>query len=296
MSKNYSDDFTDILQELTQMEIVELCKQYQVYKDELPYLYSFLNKCIKSKTLGLENYVKIYSPGQCWREDGTFVAYMPDNGQDIVLHSFDSTGKNLLHAIRNTKRFKFLQDPARDYTCFFAVHEQFYGPLCHYLFDVSKHESPINELATLFCLRKEKVDTLQPIIPSDVYVRKLLPEDIQVIVKHWPFTYPAAELKLKSWLELSTGYGVFLQTSNQLVSWVTSSCLGQLSALQTLEGFKRKGYAALAIAAMAKELAQEGFDCCGTTQPGNTAAEKFFTKLGFSILGKAAYIAITNKY
>lgn len=103
-----------------------------------------------------------------------------------------------------------------------------------------------------------------------------------------------------------------MKGNDQLVSWITPSCfgqlphfciiqlihefLGQLAALQTLKEYRKKGYGTLVVKHLAKYLAEEGFDSCATINSENTASEALMKKLGFEKLFKCQYIAVVNKY
>lgn len=77
------------------------------------------------------------------------------HGNDIVLHSLDSTGKNLLEGFRLTKRFKFLKDPARSYTFLYAVHEIFYEKLLEIVQEDYKCQVEFVELFNLWRSTKD---------------------------------------------------------------------------------------------------------------------------------------------
>lgn len=68
---------SDILEELSTEDIQKLAELYEKHPDDLPNIHSFLQCCIKSRFLGMSSYVKVYSPRNCWREDGTFIASVP---------------------------------------------------------------------------------------------------------------------------------------------------------------------------------------------------------------------------
>ncbi|XP_066249370.1 uncharacterized protein [Euwallacea similis] len=287
---------SDILEPLNLEDIRELTKLYEEYKCKFPYIYSFLQNCIKAVEIGMTGYVTIFSNGDCWREDGTFIASMPNYGHDIVLHSLDPTGKNLLECLLKTSKFKFLKDPSRSYTFFYAVHEWFFPKILKMFSEHFKRNiSYANELL-LWSLEKEKsleFDVSQ--CPSEVYNAALKPEDFAVIKQKWPYSWRSTEKKLEDWTKLKNGFGVYLKSNDKLVSWVIPSCLGQMSALQTLSEHKNKGYAQLVIQHMAKYLAELGFDCCGTVHPTNVASMKLFSKLGFKSLYKCGYIAVLHE-
>ncbi|XP_066157241.1 uncharacterized protein [Euwallacea fornicatus] len=286
----------DILKQLNLDDIKELANIYEKQKQTFPYIHSFIQNCIKALEIGMKEYVTIYSPGDFWRKDGTFIASMPNYGPDIVLHSLDPSGKNLQDALLKSSKFKFLKDPSRYYTCFYAVHEWFFPKILQMTSEHFKLNVSYAEEMFVMCLEKEKAlqfDITQ--CPDEVYVAAIQPEDFQVIKQHWPYSWKSTERKLEDWTKLKNGFGVYLKSNNKLVSWVTSSCLGQMCALQTLDEHKKKGYAQLVIKHMAKYLAELGFDCCGTVHPTNVASLELFSKLGFNSIYKCAYICIVHK-
>lgn len=75
---------SDILEDLSTEDIQNLAKLYEKHRNDLPNIYSFLQVCIKSRLLGMSNYVKVYSPKNCWREDGTFIASVPVRALNII--------------------------------------------------------------------------------------------------------------------------------------------------------------------------------------------------------------------
>ncbi|XP_066249289.1 uncharacterized protein [Euwallacea similis] len=286
----------DILKKLDLHDIKELAKIYEKHKRTFPYIYSFIQNCIKALEIGMKEYVTVYSPGDCWREDGTFIASMPIYGHDIVLHSLDSSGKNLQGALLKSSKFKFLKDPWRYYTCLYAMHEWFFPKVLKITSEHLKLELSYAEEMFVMCLEKEKALKFDiSKCPNEVYVAALKPKDFRVIKQNWPYSWRFTEQKLEDWTKLKNGFGVYLKSNDKLVSWVIPSCLGQMSALQTLNEHKNKGYAQLVIQHMAKYLAELGFDCCGTVHPTNVASMKLFSKLGFKSLYKCGYIAVVHE-
>ncbi|CAG9761283.1 unnamed protein product [Ceutorhynchus assimilis] len=67
----------DILIELSDTDLEQLVKMYEKHRKELPYLYSFLHICVKSKKIGMPDFVKVWSPNNWWKIEGTFIASVP---------------------------------------------------------------------------------------------------------------------------------------------------------------------------------------------------------------------------
>ncbi|KAL1509323.1 hypothetical protein ABEB36_004085 [Hypothenemus hampei] len=216
----------DILIELSEDELKELADLYSTHKNDVPHIHSFLQTCIKSKEINMKDYVSVFSPRNCWREDGTFFASMPSFGHDIVLHSLDKTGKNLFDGLLKTNRFHFHPDPARNYTLFYAVHENFTQKISEILTQKWKHNKIEIDKTNLWYLEKNEAEKLEIMPSQEVYVKELESADIFVIVSKWPNSYPSAESKLGQWIKLQKGFGIYLKANNEMVSWASSSCLG----------------------------------------------------------------------
>lgn len=60
--------------------------------------------------------------------------------------------------------------------------------------------------------------------------------------------------------------------------------------LQTVQGAKRKGYAALVVKAFSKKLAEEGLDTIGYIVIENEASKKLFKSIGFDFIGKNCFL------
>ncbi|CAG9762622.1 unnamed protein product [Ceutorhynchus assimilis] len=282
----------DVLEELSGTELEELAQIYQNHSHDYPHLHSFLQCCLKSKKLQLDH-VQVFCPKN-WRRNGTFVASMPRHGHDIVLHSLDPKGTDLLEALKKTKRFQYTRNPNRNVTVFFAVHENFIGPI-HNLLVQQKCELLQANLTNLWCLRQQEGIKFEINIASEAYLKKVEAKDVPLIMSLWEHTYAAATQKRLNFIKLTPGYGLYLKSNHQLVAWVTSSCLGQIASLHTLKEHRNKGYGTVVLKAMIKSLAENGFDACATVHIGNTASEALMKKLGFKIINRCRFFDVHNK-
>ncbi|CAG9770709.1 unnamed protein product [Ceutorhynchus assimilis] len=284
----------DILTEMSISDLEKLAKMYENRKKSLPHLYSFLRNCLKAKGQGMKDFVRVFALNDdSWKSDGTFIASMPNHGHDIVLHSLDPLGQNLMKALRKTRKFKYLQDPARNYTFFYAVHEQFAWKIMELLLEQNQ-EILSKDFLNMWVLDKEKATKIESNIQG-VFVEKIQEQDLKIVNENWQFRYPESQEKLLDWFKLNQGSGVYQKSDKKLVSWVVASCLGQMSALGTLPGHEKQGYGTLAVRHMAKKLSEDGLDCCATVYPENTVSERLLTKIGFRKMFRCQFIAVCNK-
>lgn len=282
----------EIMIEIEDNDLPELASMYKPYEDDLPYVYSFIQTCIKAKNIGKSNFVTLMSPRNSWRDDGTFFAIMPQYGHDIFVHSLDVSGKNIVDGLLHTQKFKFPQDQGLPFSQFFAVHENFCPVILETLREQLHLDLKYQKECTMYCLQKENALQTTISVPSDVYIKEISPDEAHIMDSVWPRKYPGSEERLKNLLEINEGYGVYHKSNDQLVSWITLSCLGQLSVLQTLEEHKKKGYASLITKYMCKKLAEKGFHSFGSVNLGNRPSELLFEKLGFRKLGICQYIGV----
>ena len=78
--------------------------------------------------------------------------------------------------------------------------------------------------------------------------------------------------------------GVFLKHNDQLVSWIVYNPPFGMSRLFTLEEYRRKGYAKLAVQYMAKRVAQTGYLPTVNINVDNEVSAAFFENLGYKWL------------
>ncbi|XP_066157251.1 uncharacterized protein [Euwallacea fornicatus] len=287
----------DILVELNNNELQELAQMYCPYKRKFHMIYSFLQTSLRSKSIhGMENFVQIYSPNGSWRYDGTFIASMPSYGHDIVAHSLDSSGRNLTDGLKFTKRFKFGANASRDYTLFYAIHEQFSSKIAEVFAETANYKIESTKVG-MWTLDEEEALSFSSKdweVPT-AYIEEMVPSEITLINSVWPHRYRHSEDKHLDWLKVGLGYGVHLRPTGNLVAWVKTSCLGQLCALQTLEKYKRRGFAAALIKRISYELAKNGFDPCALVITENTASKSLMEKLGFKNQYNCVFIEVYNK-
>lgn len=125
--------------------------------------------------------------------------------------------------------------------------------------------------------------------PTDVYIKKLDQSHVDTINSVWPHRYENSEKFISLLIEMNDSFGVFLKSTDELVSWILLSIMGQLGVLQTAEGHKRKGYACLITKYMSKHLALKGYSALGTVIDKNNSSINMFTKIGFKSIGIAKY-------
>lgn len=119
-------------------------------------------------------------------------------------------------------------------------------------------------------------------IPDEVYLDKLRDEHVDIINEVWPHKYPGSEEFIRCQILMTDGFGLFLKSTNELVSWVLTNehyCPG---SLQTLDEHKRKGYGTVLTKVLSKHLAKEyKVDILSGIVKGNTTSERLFTGIGF---------------
>lgn len=126
--------------------------------------------------------------------------------------------------------------------------------------------------------------------PEEVVLRKLTPAHSKTVDDHWPNKFPHSQEFLSSLIELVGGWGLFLKSNNELVSWALLTGLGQLGMIQTVENYQKKGYACIITKVLSKKIAERGEDPAGTVAEDNTASQNMFKKLGFENKGQCNYI------
>lgn len=132
----------------------------------------------------------------------------------------------------------------------------------------------------------------------DGFELKLLQEsDVPFIHDLWP----REEVKknpekstnfLSAMVRLNRGIGLFSKNGNKLVSWALHSEWGGLGNVQTLDEYKRRGFAKIVVNALSKILAEEGLDTILFVVVGNESSEKLFISLNWKRVNSEMYIVM----
>lgn len=118
-------------------------------------------------------------------------------------------------------------------------------------------------------------------VPPEVYVASLERKHAQLVYETWKANRYSVVEDVADDIELFPSIGVFLKTTGELVSWSTSLAGNGISRLYTLEQHRHKGYAALAVKAMAKTMALNGQMPFATVVVSNEGSSRLFERLGF---------------
>ncbi|KAJ8963252.1 hypothetical protein NQ318_018718 [Aromia moschata] len=276
---------TDILVDIPEDDLPKLAEMYEPHKEWAPHAYSIIKTGIEWRQKG-NNKLLFMSPNNCWKKDGTFFVLMQYYSIDIFVFTLDDSGENAYEAMLNTRRFNI------SYTdrlpLLYSVHRKLHPVLMKAI----KDRQGIIEIATpcyMYSISKEKAMEFDIECPPDVYIKKLDPSHASTVNSVWPHRYSNSEKFVAFLLTMNDGYGVFLKSNDELVSWIIVTMLGQLGLLQTKEAHKKKGYAALVTRQLSKKIAEKGFNVFGTVLVNNVASIRLFEKLGFRSLEKSVY-------
>ncbi|XP_063697440.1 uncharacterized protein LOC134828395 [Culicoides brevitarsis] len=99
----------------------------------------------------------------------------------------------------------------------------------------------------------------------------------------------------KKLMKFNTNLGAF-DAEDKLVAWCLVYQSGVLNALQVLDdGRKRRGLGSLMVKAMAKTMAEQGYDTFGCIVDGNVPSFNLFKKLGFDNIGEVYWTGFGSK-
>lgn len=120
---------------------------------------------------------------------------------------------------------------------------------------------------------------------THVYVRSLEQCHAQVVYDNWPYSKVATTLQtiVDEIVHLPSA-GVFLKSTDELVSWMTYHPPMGMGKLHTLENHRKQGYAGIVTRYLSKRLAQTGLIPFVLVMPGNQASQKLFESVGFRLL------------
>ncbi|CAK9799793.1 hypothetical protein ANTQUA_LOCUS2232 [Anthophora quadrimaculata] len=131
-------------------------------------------------------------------------------------------------------------------------------------------------------------------VPDECYIKPLNKSDVPLIHSIWPHRdpkYPELSTKyLSTMIELNGGVGLYLKENNSLISWAIQNDWHGLGIVQTVEKYKRKGYAKTVVNVLSKKLGKQGISVTLFIVKGNTASETMFKNLGWTVISPFTWI------
>ena len=121
-------------------------------------------------------------------------------------------------------------------------------------------------------------------MPEDIYVKSLEHCHAQIVYDHWSYRKTTSVEIIAEDINTLPSAGVFLKTTNELVSWMTYLPTNGMSMLHTLEMYRRKGYASLVIRYLSKRIAQAGLIPTANVLVENDASLELFKSNGYQFL------------
>lgn len=274
----------DVLVEIPNEDLPELAEMYLKYHNDLPQVYSTIINGIKWKKTSDEALIKFYSPNNDWRKDGTFFCYMQFNCNDIFISTLSENNSGIYEGLTSSKL-------NYEHLLFFCIHYKSLPVIKKFI-----QEKNLEELYDLPCsmytISMQKALEFNIDCPDEVYIKQLDRSAAEIVNSAWPHSYDGSDDFLATLIELNKAFGVFLKNDNKLVAWLLQSSIGQMGMLQTLDGYKRRGYGLLILKYMSKELAKDRIQPFATVLESNIAAKKMFERLQFHNLGMSNYIRV----
>ncbi|KAJ8924214.1 hypothetical protein NQ315_007005 [Exocentrus adspersus] len=278
----------DILVDIPDENLPELAEMYKKHQDWAPHVYSTIMTGLEWRKKKNEKYMIFMSPNGCWKEDGIFFLLLAYNAFDIFYFTLGD-GENICEAFR---RSKILQPKGCNTSreSLYCIHQKLYTPVREVIIKEMGKTLMAEHPSHMFSISSDEALKFQIQCPEEVYIKHLDTTHADFVNSLWLGRYENAEKLLSLLIEMNGGYGLFLKSNDQLVSWVLLSMMGQLTILQTLDGYKRKGYASVLVKYISVELAKKGYNAFGAVFAENVASVAMFEKLGFKYLGIAVYL------
>ncbi|XP_022902576.2 uncharacterized protein [Onthophagus taurus] len=243
-----------------------------------------------------KDYLHFHVLGNDWKRSGTFL--LTFRNFDIFMFTLDKTGEDLLILLNKSKLLKIASTTWNNKPVIYGIRNEHLEPIYKSIqeLEIPIKEQELNKFVDkdnnykIYFLSKEDAlkYTIDP--PDDVYIDKLNLSHVDLICSLWPNNFPGAKEYLSTYIEMNTGYGVFLKENGQLVSWIMQNFWGTLIVLETIPEFKRKGYGSLIVKKICVEIAKDGINPLCTIYSKNYPSQNLFTKLGFECIGDCTFL------
>ena len=118
-------------------------------------------------------------------------------------------------------------------------------------------------------------------IPDEVYVDSLKSCNAQQVHDFYPYRRSVTLEDITREIEQLPSIGIYLKENGQLVSWMTQRSSFGMGRLFTLEAYRRRGYALLAVRSLSKKMAEAGFIPLLYVDDDNDASKALMTMAGY---------------
>ncbi|XP_058060975.1 uncharacterized protein LOC131211498 [Anopheles bellator] len=220
----------------------------------------------------------IYCLNDTWRRDGT---YLIVDRYQLFAYTLDCTNRTLQRAL-----------PLLDWSGGLKVSSL-----------LSRHRQPVIDVISSKCLSKEydsetylyylpkeQCEALSLNIPDGFELRPLLVHDATKADDHWPNRHTGSLFFLQRLAAWNPSIGLYEKSTGDLVAWCFRLQAGALGALQVDPNYLRRGFGTLVTAAVAKQVAFLGHDCCALVNATNEPSKRMFEGLGFKHTDEAYWI------
>ncbi|XP_046621398.1 uncharacterized protein LOC124305734 isoform X1 [Neodiprion virginianus] len=245
--------------------------------------YYWIQNATKWRKLNPDFPLEIYSPNGKYNEDATFVGISSYAMSSVVIFTKELSGKRLYEALVKTKRFNYSKA-----VTFSGVHEYIQPILFSALATLRTNEGIEIELEVPGCFRIKSAEDCANVeikVPEECYLADLDTSHLPLMNAVWPHRdkeNPENSIKfLEPMVTLNKSVGLFLKEGDILVSWALHSDWHGLGTVQTLDRYRRRGYAKVVINALAKQLGNQGISPILSVVTGNSPSENMFTSLNW---------------
>ncbi|XP_046745190.1 uncharacterized protein LOC124410677 [Diprion similis] len=259
--------------------------------------YYWIQNAIKWRKLNPDLPLEIYAANGKYNEDATFVGIISYAMSSVVIFTKELSGKGLYEALVKTKRFDYNKG-----ITFSGVHE-YIQPVLFSVLDTLRTNEGIEiilEVPGSFRIKSaEDCANVEIKVPEECYLAELDTSHLPLINSVWPHRdkeNPENSIQfLKPMVMVNKSIGLFLKEGDILVSWAMHSEWHGLGTVQTLDSYKRRGYAKVVINALAKQLGKQGISPVLNVVTGNSPSENMFTSLNWKPVNSTTWVSIKKR-
>lgn len=132
-------------------------------------------------------------------------------------------------------------------------------------------------------------------VPEDILLRRLMPEEAEIVDRDWPYRYPGSEQMIRRRIQLNDSLGAIDRSTGKLMGWVVIGDMQDEAMLRVEEEYKQKGVGKLLLVKMAHDRALLGKWCVGMLSPTNVAAQKIGKSLKLTRVDDMHWVYATPK-
>ncbi|CRK89761.1 CLUMA_CG003530, isoform A [Clunio marinus] len=275
-----------VLQELNDEELQYIINKLERHLPRLIKDLYFILTAQRLRSSSADNFPIFYKYSEGLMENCTIFGITKEGDHKVWLFTLQDSLQELTECLEKTKLINW------DKVSFVTVHRAMTLPIFEH---IKKNNLKLldDEQGSYYWMMKENALNLNIEIPNGTYVKRLSDADSHFCNNIWNFRKENSEPFVRSLINVNGGYGLFDETSNELLCFALINDHSAVGLLTTIERFRGKKYGQL-IAKYVSLKISETLNLHPTVYINdvNPISRRIFERIGFQKIGDMNWIEV----